>query len=127
VLRSFADLEGFLHHVHDALHPLDDVIGFGWVVINILPELGTTSKVAGASTEAVDEVIAASAPEVAVKKPKQTSTGLARMSAMLAGKTTPDRAAMLHIKFQISPTWCANCQGVRPRQIRKGATQDVVG
>jgi hypothetical protein len=57
-----------------------------------------------------------------VKEPKQISTGLARMLAMLAGKTTPDRATMLHNKFLISPTWCANCQGVRPGQIRKGAT-----
>jgi hypothetical protein len=42
------------------------------------------------------------------------STGLARMSTMLAGKTTPDRATMLHNEFPISPTWHANCQGVRP-------------
>jgi hypothetical protein len=52
--------------------------------------------------------------EVAVKEPKQISTGLARMSTMLARKTTPDRATMLHSEFPISPTWCANCQGVRP-------------
>jgi hypothetical protein len=62
-----------------------------------------------------------------VKEPKQISTGLERMSAMLAWKTTPDRAAMLHNAFLISPTWHANCQGVRPGQIRKGATQAVVG
>jgi hypothetical protein len=65
--------------------------------------------------------------EVAVKEPKLISTGLARMSAMLVGKTTPDRGAILHSEFLISPTWCANCQGVRPAQIRKGATQAVVG
>jgi hypothetical protein len=64
---------------------------------------------------------------VAVKKLKQISTGSVRMSAMLAGKTTPDRAAMLHNEFLISPTWRANFQGVRPGQIRKGATQAVVG
>jgi hypothetical protein len=46
---------------------------------------------------------------------------------MLAGKTTPDRAAMLHSEFLISPTWRANCQGVRPGQVRKGATQVLVG
>jgi hypothetical protein len=46
---------------------------------------------------------------------------------MLAGKTMPDRATMLHSEFLISPTWRANCQGVRPAQIRKGATQVVVG
>jgi hypothetical protein len=62
-----------------------------------------------------------------VKEPKQISTGLARMSAMLVGKTTLDRPTMLHSKFPISPTWRANCKGVRPRQIRKGATQVVVG
>jgi hypothetical protein len=32
--------------------------------------------------------------EVAMKVPKQISTGLARMSAMLAKKTTPDQATM---------------------------------
>jgi hypothetical protein len=62
-----------------------------------------------------------------MKEPKHISTGSARMSAMLARKTTLDRAAMLHNEFQISPTWHANCQGVRPAQIRKGATQAVVG
>jgi hypothetical protein len=62
-----------------------------------------------------------------VKEPKQISTGSARMSAMLAGKTTPDRVAMLHSEFLISPTGRANCQGLRPGQIRKGATQAVVG
>jgi hypothetical protein len=98
----------------------------GWV-FDFLPELGTASKVVGASMEAVDEVTAASAVEVTVKEPKQISTGLARMSAMLAGKTTPDWVAMLHSEFLISPTRRANCQGVRPGQIRKGATQAVVG
>jgi hypothetical protein len=39
----------------------------------------------------------------------------------------PDRAAMLHSEVLITPTWRANCQGVRPGQIRKGATQEVVG
>jgi hypothetical protein len=53
--------------------------------------------------------------------------GLARMSAMLTKKMMPDRAAMLHSELLISPTWRANCQRVRPRQIRKGATQAVVG
>jgi hypothetical protein len=60
-----------------------------------------------------------------VKEPKQISMGLARMSTMLTGKTTPDRAAMVHSKFLI--TWRANCQGVRPGQLRKGANQAVVG
>jgi hypothetical protein len=39
-----------------------------------------------------------------VKEPKQISTGSARMSAMLAGKTTTDRATTLHSEFLISPT-----------------------
>jgi hypothetical protein len=34
---------------------------------------------------------------------------------------------MLHSEFSISPTRCANYQGVRPAQIHKGATQVVVG
>jgi hypothetical protein len=34
---------------------------------------------------------------------------------------------MLHSEFPITPTWHANCQGVRPGQIRKGATKAVVG
>jgi hypothetical protein len=49
-----------------------------------------------------------------VKEPKKISTRLARMSAMLAGQTTPDRATMLHNEFPITPTWRANCQRVRP-------------
>jgi hypothetical protein len=57
------------------------------------------------------EVVAADTVEVVVKEPKQISTGLARMSAMLTGKATPDRATMLHNEFPISPTWHANCQG----------------
>jgi hypothetical protein len=67
--------------------------------------------------EPVGEVAAASAVEVAMKELKKISTGLARTSAMLVGKTTPDWAAMLHNEFLISPTWCASCQGVRPGQI----------
>jgi hypothetical protein len=51
-----------------------------------LPELGAALMVARASTEAVGEVITTNAVEVAVKEPKQISTGLARMSTMLAGK-----------------------------------------
>jgi hypothetical protein len=61
--------------------------------------------------EATGEVAATSVVEVAMKEPKQISTGSARMSAMLARKTTLDRAAMVHSKFLISPTWRANCQG----------------
>jgi hypothetical protein len=98
----------------------------GWV-FDLLLVLGAASEVVRAFTAVVDEVAAASVVEVTVKEPKQISTGLARMSAMLAGKTTPDRATMLHSEFPISPTWRANCQGVRPGQIRKGATQAVVG
>jgi hypothetical protein len=54
--------------------------------------------------ETVREVAAASVVEVTVKEPKQISTGLTRMSAMLAKKTTPDRAIMLHNEFLIAPT-----------------------
>jgi hypothetical protein len=61
-----------------------------------------------------------------VKEPKQISMESERMSTILVGKTTPDRAAMLHSEFLIAPTWRANFQGVRPAQIRKGATQAVV-
>jgi hypothetical protein len=120
-------LEGFLHHVDDALHPVDDVVGFGRVGLRFLVGAGGTLEVVGAFTGAIGEVAAASAVEVMVKEPKRISTGLARISAMLAGKTTPDQATMLHSEFLISPTWRANCQGVRPGQIRKGATQAVVG
>jgi hypothetical protein len=62
-----------------------------------------------------------------VKEPKRISMGLVRMAAMLARKTTPDRATMLHSEFLFSPTWPANCKGVRPGQIHKGADQAVVG
>jgi hypothetical protein len=36
---------------------------------------------------------------------------LVRMSAMLVGKTTPDRVTMLHSEIPITPTWRTNCQG----------------
>jgi hypothetical protein len=104
-------MEGFLHHVDDALHSLKDVIGFGRVGLRLLTGAGAASGVTGAFTEAVGEVAAASVVEVVVKEPKQISMGLARMSAMLAGKTTPNRATMLHSEFPISPTWRQNCQG----------------
>jgi hypothetical protein len=42
------------------------------------------------------------------------------MSAMLAKKTTPDRATMQHSEFPISPTWHDNCQGVRPERSARG-------
>jgi hypothetical protein len=78
-------------------------------VLHFWPELGSTLDVAGTFTEAVGEVTTTSVVEVAAKEPKQISTGSVRMSAMLVGKTTPDRAAMLHSEFLISPTWRANC------------------
>jgi ubiquinone biosynthesis protein UbiJ len=74
----------------------------GWV-FDFLPELGAASEVAEPFTKAIGEVAAASVVEVAVKESKQISTGLARMSIMLIGKTTPDQAAMLHSEFLISP------------------------
>jgi hypothetical protein len=49
-------------------------------------------------------VVAAAEVEVVVKELKQISTGLARMSVMLAAKTTPDQATMLHSEFPIAPT-----------------------
>jgi hypothetical protein len=62
-----------------------------------------------------------------VKEPKQISTGLARMSVMLARRTTPDRATMLHSEFPTPLPGAPTVRGVRPGQIRKGATQAVVG
>jgi hypothetical protein len=59
--------------------------------------------------EALGEVATTSEVEVVVKEPEQISMGSARMSAMLAEKTTPDRAILLHREFLISPTWRANC------------------
>jgi hypothetical protein len=58
--------------------------------------------------------------EVAVKEPKHISTGLARMSAMLVGKTTVDRVTMLHSEYPIAPTLRANYQGVRPGRSARG-------
>jgi hypothetical protein len=85
----------------------------GWV-LDFLLELRAATGIVGALTETIGEVAAVSVVEVAVKEPKQISTGLARMSAMLAGKMRPDRATMLHSEFSITPTWRANCQAVRP-------------
>jgi hypothetical protein len=69
-----------------------------------LLELEAASSVARAFMEVVGEVAAASVVEVAMKDPKQITTRLVRMSAMLNGKTTLDRATMLHSEFPISPT-----------------------
>jgi hypothetical protein len=50
-------------------------------------------------------------------KPKQMSTGLVRMSAMLSGKMTPlVEAIELHEEPQLPPTWRANYQMVRSGQ-----------
>jgi hypothetical protein len=62
---------------------------------------------------------------VAEKEPKQISTGLVMKSAMLAGKMRLGLAITLHNEPMIAPTWCANCQGVIPGQIRQWATQAV--
>jgi hypothetical protein len=75
----------------------------GWV-FDFWPELWATPDIVGTFTGAVGEVATANVVEVAVKEPKQISTGSARMSVMLVGKMTPDRAAMLHNEFLISPT-----------------------
>jgi hypothetical protein len=58
-----------------------------------------------------------------MKEPKQISMGSARTSAMLAKKTMPNRAAMLHNEFLISPTWRANYQGLRPGRSARGLTK----
>jgi hypothetical protein len=89
-------------------------------------ELGVATGVAIVFMETVGEVTVASVVEITVKEPKQISAGLARMSAMLARKTTPDRATMLHSEFPISPTW-RQLSGGKTWQIHKGATQAVVG
>jgi hypothetical protein len=119
-LGSLADLDGLLHHVDDSLHFLNDIIGFGGWVFDFKLILGAATGVTGTFMETVGEVGAASVVEVAMKEPKQIPTGLARTSAMLAGKTTPDRATLLHREFPITPTWRTNCQGVRPSRSARG-------
>jgi hypothetical protein len=89
----------------------------GWV-FNFKSEAGVATGVVEIFTAIAGEVAAASMVEVTTNVPMQISTRLARMSAMLARKTTLDRATMLHSEFPITPTWRANCQGVRPGQIR---------
>jgi hypothetical protein len=91
------------------LHSLNDVVGFGRVGVRCW--IGNWCGTGAAATE---EVVAAGTVEVAVNEPKRISTGLARIAAMLTGKTIPDRATMLHNEFPIAPTWRANCQGMRP-------------
>jgi hypothetical protein len=91
----------------------------GWV-FNFQLELGVTPDVVETFMEAVGEVTAVSVVEVTMKEPKQISTWSVRMSTMLAGEKMPNRVAMLHSEFLISPTWRTNCQGVRPAKMRKG-------
>jgi hypothetical protein len=84
----------------------------GWV-FDFRSEAGAATGDVGIFTAIAGEVAAASVVEVAMKEPK-ISTESARMSAMLARKTTLDRATMLHSEFPITSTWRANCQRVRP-------------
>jgi hypothetical protein len=42
-MSSFTDLEGFLHHVDDTLHPLDKIIGFGQVGPPLLAGAGVNA------------------------------------------------------------------------------------
>jgi hypothetical protein len=82
----------------------------GWV-FDFKLVLGAAMGAAETFMETVREVASASVVEVVLKEPKQISTGLATMYAMLAGKMTPDRATMPHSEFQIASTWRANCKG----------------
>jgi hypothetical protein len=88
----------------------------GWV-FDFRSKVGAATGVTGIFTAVAVEVAATSEVEVAVKEPKLNSMGLARMSAMLAGKMTPDRVTMLHSEFPITPTWHANYQEVRPKRL----------
>jgi hypothetical protein len=55
--------------------------------------------------------------DVAGIEPKQMSTGLARMSAILSGKMMSlVEAIELHENFDLAPTWRASCQMVRSGQ-----------
>ena len=72
------------------------------------------STIAGLATGAVDLV---------GMEPKQMSMGLARKSAMLAGKMIPrEDAIKSHEELPIAPTWCANCQRLRSEQSTGGST-----
>jgi hypothetical protein len=102
------------------IHSLNDIIGFGLVDLRLQIGTGLATGVAKTFMETVGKVVATSMVEVTVKEPKQISTGLARISAMLAGKTTPDHATMLHSEFPNTPTWRANYQGARPRRSARG-------
>jgi hypothetical protein len=102
VLSSLADLEGFLHHADNALHPLNKTYGLDEWVSDARSEMGVATCVVAAHSTVVGEVADARTVEVIGKEPKQISIGLERMAAMLAEKTTPDRATMLHNELPIS-------------------------
>jgi hypothetical protein len=80
----------------------------GWV-FDSRTETGTATGVVRILIAVAGEVAAANVVEVVVKEQKKISTWLVRMSTMLAGKTTPNRATMLHSEFLITPTWRPNC------------------
>jgi hypothetical protein len=63
----------------------------GWFS-DVGSETGLVIGFAAICTADTEDVVAVGTLEVVVKEPKQISTGLARMAAMLTGKTTPDRA-----------------------------------
>jgi hypothetical protein len=64
---------------------------------------------------------------VAVKEPKQISTGLARMSAMLAGENNTGSGHHAAQRVPDLPYLTRQLSGGETWQIRKGATQAVVG
>jgi hypothetical protein len=76
----------------------------GWWDFGSCPEQGAAPDATGTFAKVAGEVTATIRVEVAVKEPKQISTGSARMSTMLTGQKMPDRAATLHSEFRISPT-----------------------
>jgi hypothetical protein len=47
--------------------------------------------------------------------------------SMSSPKMTLGLGTMLHSELPITPSWRANYHGATPGQIRKGATQAVVG
>jgi hypothetical protein len=56
-----------------------------------------------------------------VRAQKNSARREGALRAVAEDDTGPD--IMLHSELPITTTWRANCHGVRPRQIRKGATK----
>jgi hypothetical protein len=116
MLDALAVFDCIGEHIPDMINPSDQVARSGWWVGgSFLIDLSICWWVVTALPSMTRQT--AEAVDAAGIEPKRMSTGLARKSAMLSGKTTPLAKPSSYTKnLDSAPTWCANCQMVRSGQ-----------